>query len=169
MSYYRAALAAAHKGDLSAALRLVQCSLAFEEDAASAEQLYNLLSGCTGLVSGKPGVQPLAGYAGASGSSSRTESGMPETGEAFGVLRGLAESGRYREALKVSLPHCSKSHAVRGFLYALTGHRRAALREFAFALAMDTGNDAARRGVVNVQCTMYNVQFWTRVRAWLRS
>ena len=169
MSYYRAALAAAHQGDLSTALRLVRCSLVFEEDAPSAERFFALLNGCAGLVDGKPGTPPPAGCAGESSGSGSTEGTTPGSDDAFGVLRGLAESGRYREALKVRLPHTSKSHTIRGFLYALTGLRRDAISEFALALAMDTGNDAARRGIINVQGALYDVRFWTRVRAWLRS
>jgi Flp pilus assembly protein TadD len=56
---------------------------------------------------------------------------------------------RYRKALRVRLPKTSRSHTIRGLLYAQTGRFRRARGEFALALTLDTGNDLAKRAILN--------------------
>ena len=123
MSYYRAALAAANKGDMETALRLAQCSIALKEDAPSAVRLLTLLQDSAGAGAGL-GEGACVG--------------------ALTILRGLIEGGKYKKALKVKLPPTSKSHTIHGLLYALLGRRRAALDSFTQALVMDTGNIVAK-------------------------
>ena len=118
MSYYRAALAAAKNGDLTAASRLVQCSIALGEDAPSAERLRDLLHSNT--IIGE---------------------------DALVKLRELAGRRKYAKSLRVRLPDTSKAHTIRGLLFARIGRRRAARREFALALALDAGNELARRAL----------------------
>jgi len=125
MSYYRAALAAANKGEMETASRLVQCSLALKEDAPSAMRLFTLLKDSAGADLGEG--------AGAG---------------ALTILRGLIEGGKYKKALKVKLPPTSKSHTIHGLLYALLGRRRAALESFTQALSMDTGNVVAKDALI---------------------
>ena len=118
MSYYRAALAAAQKGDKTAALRFVQCSIASKEDAPSALRLFHILRVGTSVDL-----------------------------DSLKSLRRLTENSKFKKALKVKLPYTSKSRTIRGLLYAQLGRRLDARREFALALAMDTGNDLARRAL----------------------
>ena len=119
MSYYRAALAAARKGDMTAATMLVQCSIATGEDAPSAMQLRALIRRKTAVGEDK-----------------------------LEILRGLVRKRKYGKALKVRLPNTAKAHTIRGLLFARLGRRRAARREFALALALDTGNTLARRALL---------------------
>ena len=116
MSYYRAALAAARVGDLTAAARLVKCSLLFCENAPSAIRLSQLLESRAAIDS-----------------------------RAMNDLRSLVDAREYKKALKVKLPRSTKGHTIRGLIMAKLGRRRAARREFALALALDTGNNLARR------------------------
>jgi Flp pilus assembly protein TadD len=115
MSYYRAALAAANSGDMSGSARLARCSLLLKEDAPSATCLLKLLE-----------------------QQNRIEADTLES------LRMLISAGRYRKALRVKLPHTSKSHAIRGLIYARIGRFSNAKSEFALALALDMGNELAR-------------------------
>ena len=119
MSYYRAALAAARAGNLTAAERLVKCSILVNEDAPSASKLHELLQ-------------------------SNAELGT----DALRKLRALVKNGKYKKALKIRMPSISKTHTVRGLLYAHLGHRYAAREEFALALALDTGNALARSALL---------------------
>ena len=119
MSYYRAALAAARAGDLSAAAQLVRCSLVLKEDAPYAMRLYGLL---------------------------RSNADIGE--KALSRLRTLVARSKYKRALRVRLPNTSKAHTIQGLLYAELGLRFAAREEFALALALDTGNDLARRALL---------------------
>ena len=119
MSYYRAALAAARTGNLTAAERLARCSLLVSEDAPSASRLYELLR-------------------------SNAEAGAI----AFSKLQESVKGKKYKKALKIRMPGTSKVHTIRGLLYAELGHRYAAREEFALALALDTGNALARSALL---------------------
>ena len=119
LSYYRAALSAAKMGDLTAASRLVQCSIAFGENAPSAERLHRLLQ-----INHRIRKKKLE------------------------KLRKLVARGKCARALRVRLPDTAKAHTIRGLLYARIGRRRAALDEFALALALDAGNELAKRAIL---------------------
>jgi Tfp pilus assembly protein PilF len=119
MSYYRAALAAAYYGNKSKSARLVQCSLLLDEDAPSATDLLKLLSQQNNIEA-----------------------------EALERLRMLIGAGWYKKALKVKLPQTSKSHTIRGLLYAQVGRYRSAKGEFTLALSLDTGNELAKRALL---------------------
>ena len=121
MSYYRAALAAAKNGDLTAASRLVCCSIAIGEDAPSAEHLYKLLQSQNAIGS-----------------------------EALGRLRELVCYRKYAKALRVRLPDTAKAHTIRGLLFARIGRHNAARKEFALALKIDAGNEIAVRGLHSI-------------------
>ena len=118
MSFYRAALAAAAMGDISAALRLVQCSIECGEDAPSAPYLLELLSGVDVFDE-----------------------------DVLIKLRALVDCHEYSKALKLRLPKTASAHVIRGLLLARIGRRRAARSEFARALALDTGNELAKRAI----------------------
>ena len=119
--YYRAALAAAKNGDLTAASRLVCCSIATGEKAPSAKLLYFLLQKENAV-----GAKSLA------------------------ELRELVHDRKYAKALRVSLPNTAKAHTIRGLLFARIGRRGAAAKEFSLALALDAGNDIAKRGLQSI-------------------
>ena len=119
--YYRAALAAAKNGDLTAASRFVCCSIATAEKAPSAKLLYFLI---------------------------QKENAVGE--KSLAELRELVRSRKYAKALRVPLPDTSKAHTIRGLLYARIGRRGAAAKEFSLALEHDAGNDIARRGLRSV-------------------
>ena len=87
MSCYRAALAAASMGDLTAAARLAECSLVFSCNPSSARLLEIL----------RPQIRLV------------------------------------------------REHNIIGLRYALSGRYRKAQKQFKLALALDTGNDLARR------------------------
>lgn len=119
MSYYRAALAAASAGDLSAAARLTRCSLLLGEDAPSAACLLELLKQ-------QAIIEP----------------------EALTRLRALTDAHSYKKALKVKLPQTAKAYTMRGLLYAQMGRYRKARKEFGLALKLDTGNDLAKQALL---------------------
>ena len=121
MSYYRAALAAAKNGDLTAASRLVRCSIAIGEDAPSAARLYELLQ-------------------------SRNAIGA----EALSKLRLHVRNRKHAKALRVRLPDTAKAHAIRGLLFARIGRHGAARKEFSLALEIDAGNEIAMRGLQSI-------------------
>ena len=121
MSYYRAALAAAKKGDLTAASRFVRCSIAIEEDAPSAAHLFKLLQSKNAIGA-----------------------------EALGRLREHVRNRKYAKALRVRLPDTAKAHAIRGLLFARIGRHNAARKEFALALEIDSGNEIAVRGLHSI-------------------
>ena len=126
--YYRAALAAAGAGDMTKAARLSAASAAFGEEAPSAQALRELL---------------------------RQKSDPPEAAEPAARLRELVQSRQYKKALKIRLPGTSKCHAMRGLLYALLNRCRAARREFAAALVLDSGNETARRALLACRKTKW--------------
>ena len=119
MSFYRAALSAASAGDLSAAARYANCSIALGEDAPSAQRLVKLL-----------------------------RKRMEITKKKQRRLRKLVDSNKYKKALKVKLPNTAKAHTIRALLYAKLKRRRLAQEEFALALAQDIGNDVARQALI---------------------
>ena len=119
MSFYRAALASARRGDLSSADRFVRCSLQLGEDAPHAQELHQLLQSRIGMDAGD--IDKIAGF---------------------------VAKKRLRKALKVKPLNSVKAHYVRGLIYAVSGRRRMARREFAVALTMDTGNELAREALV---------------------
>jgi hypothetical protein len=118
MSYYRAALAAAHSGNLTEALRLVKCSIATGENAPMADRLHRLL---------------------------RIKTEIPV--KAGKRLRELAVKKRYRKALRLQLPDAVNAHVARGLICCALGWRLAAQRELNLALLADSGNDLARRAL----------------------
>ena len=120
MSYYRAALAAACKGDLTAAARLAECSVVIGEEAPSAPRLLELLL-----------------------SKAAVDAGAEAKAGAMDKLRELTENRKYRKALRLHLPNTTKSYTIRGLLYAQSGRPSAARESFALALALDSGNDTA--------------------------
>lgn len=120
MNYYRAALAAAYTGDLSNAARLLRCSLALNEDAPRAMQLFKLLQ----------------------------QQNYIDT-DMLDRLRTLTDARRYKKALKIKLPQTSKAHTIRGLLYAQIGRYRNARDEFALALMLDKGNDLAKQAILH--------------------
>ena len=122
MSYYRAALAAAHKGDKTLAARLVNCSIVFQEDAPNASRLRELLL--------------------------RNADIAADTKE---ELRQLIGSRKFSQALKVRLPKTAKAYTIRGLLYAQIGRKRPARMEFAKALSLDAGNSIAIRALRSLQ------------------
>ena len=119
MSYYRAALAAGHAGNLTASMRLVRLSLLSGENAPNAERLLKLL-----------------------------ERNSVISANSLDELRTIVDSRKYHKGLRVRLPQTSKAHTIRGLLYAQIGRHGAARKEFAKALALDTGNDIARRALL---------------------
>jgi len=119
--YYRAALSAANAGNLTAALRLAQISIALGEAAPSAPHLLEL----------------LRRYRFAAFESDATQK----------RLRKLIQGRRYKKAAKIKLTDTSKGHTIKGMLYALLDRNRAARNEFAAALALDSGNDTALRAL----------------------
>ena len=121
MSYYRAALAAARTGKLTAAVHYVQCSLTIKEDAPSAAFLYELLRANADINT-----------------------------KTLSKLRTHVAKSKYKRALRVRLPNTTKAHTIRGLLYAELGLRFAAREEFALALALDTENDLARRALLTL-------------------
>jgi len=116
MSYYRAALAAARSGNLTFAVRLVKCSLILKENTTSAMHLYQLL---------------------------RSRDTINK--EALKKARSLVERQKYKKALRINLPKTTRGHTIRGLLYMQLGHYGSARKEFALALALDTGNELAKR------------------------
>ena len=121
MSFYRAALAAANSGDLTAAARLARVSLAIGEGEPNAAQLLNLLDHRAGTAIASKG--------------------------GWDRVRAMVAGRRYRRALLVRLPRTAASYNIRGLLYAMVGCRRAARKQFALALALDTGNALARQAI----------------------
>ena len=121
MSCYRAALASARAGDLTGAARLARCSVALAEDAPGAVRLLELL---------------------------RQQNTID--GAALTRLRTLTNARQYGRASWIKLPQTSKAHTIRGLLYAQLGLMGSARKEFALALALDTGNDLAKRALQEV-------------------
>ena len=118
MSYYRVALAFAHCGNLTAAARLAQCSLALNEGAPNALRLLELIQKYSSI-------------------DSKTRA----------ALRELTESHKYSKALKLPLNGSPNALTARGLLYAQIGRKGAAREQFTLALAMDSGNKTARRAL----------------------
>ena len=119
MSYYRVALAAACAGNLTASLRFVRISLLLGEDSPNAERLLELLV-------------------------SKTE--IPKY--ALEALRAVLQSRKYYKGLRIRLPKTSKAHTIRGLLFAQIERFGAARKEFTRALAIDTGNEIARKALL---------------------
>ena len=116
MSYYRAALAAAAKNDLTMAIGFVRCSIAFGEDAPSAEHLLDILHGRVFINT-----------------------------EERNRLNGLLSNNKFRKAAREKLADTVEAHLIRGLLYAHLKRHRLAMEEVSRALAMDVGNELARR------------------------
>ena len=119
MCYYRAALSAASAGDLSSAAVLVKYSILLKEDAPCALRLLEILQ-----------------------RQNRIDK------SALIRLRVLTDARRYKKALWIKMPQTSRAFAIRGLLYAQTGRYRKAREAFSLALALDTGNDLARRALL---------------------
>jgi tetratricopeptide (TPR) repeat protein len=68
-------------------------------------------------------------------------------------LQSLLNAKKYRKALKLKLPRTSKAHTIRGLCYAQIGWYKSAMKEFALAMALDTGNDLARRALLRTAKT----------------
>ena len=121
MSYYRAALAAAATGNKTAAIHLVQYSIAINEDAPSAMRLLELLQ-------------------------SQTEIDANER-KMLSELAGKKEHKKALKTLKALKINTSKAHVAQGLLLALIGRKRAACKELYRALELDTGNEIARQAL----------------------
>ena len=116
MSYYRAALASAYLGNLTSAVRLVQCSILVKENAPSAVYFLKLLK-------------------------SQDEIDTKTTRQ----LLALIKQRNYKKALKVNLPQTSKAYTIRGLLYAQMGRRKNATQALSMALTLNTGNKLAKQ------------------------
>ena len=119
MYYYRAALAAACSGCLSDAMRLVQCSILLQENAANAPRLLELLNE-------QKKIAP----------------------DVLTQLRKFANAREYKKALKIELPKTSKARTIRGLLFANMKRYRKAKEEFAQALVLDSGNNLAKQALL---------------------
>ena len=122
MSYYRAALAASSANNLSYAIRLVKCSLAFGEKAAGAAHLLELLQQQNHIEAAS-----------------------------LNRLRILIHEHRYKKALKIKWPRSSKTHTIRGLLYASLGRYRKARKEFTLSLMLDSGNELAKQALFSCE------------------
>lgn len=139
--YYRLALSAAERGDLSAAARLASCALSLEGARDKARRLLglclyelgdtetaaNLLAECPGLAEE------------AQAAHGRTKSGLE-------AVKALVRQGKWRAALKAaeSIPHQSvRMLNIRGCILAGAGRYVGAGRLFALAAEKDRGGRAA--------------------------
>ena len=143
MSYYRAALAAANSGDLTGAFRLANIAIALEISPSPAaiklqELLKRQIAPACGAAATEPWAMLLRGRRNEPTSALGTDARLAE----------LIKGRRYKEALKTHLPESSKARTIRGLLYAASGKRRRACAEFIKALSLDSGNDTARRALI---------------------
>ena len=163
MGYYRAALAAADSGDLTAARRLARISIASGEGAPSAVRLLDLLAQQTqgaGTNAGMPAATAAAAVTAAAdtttttattatvAATTTTAATAAAAADTTKMLRELTENRQYRKALKIRLPESSANRTIRGMLYALLNRRRRARKEFAAALALDRGNAVAWKALM---------------------